>query len=90
MPRKQDRCSCCGRDEEDTSGIMLWYDGGICKECVDLCKTLFHERFAQHGHYRQPSRKELKNPISVVAAAGSENVTPLKRPPGVVAPDSKD
>ncbi len=66
MSDKPNRCSFCGKSPREVGQIICGPDGaGICKNCIDICNTIFGEkdekRDAQHSGLDDASKKFIQS-----------------------------
>lgn len=48
MPKKDDKCSFCGRDQKDVALLMQGQTGSICNECAEQASTIAKEALTKN------------------------------------------
>lgn len=63
--KSNNRCSFCGRSEDEVSLLITGFNGFICNECVDQAYTLTHESLKAKGKGNSLNFDELPKPTEI-------------------------
>lgn len=66
MPKKEERCSFCGRPRSETSMLISGLDAHICNYCVDQAEDIIREE-TKSNHGNDFSKVKLHKPAEIKA-----------------------
>lgn len=61
------RCSFCGKRESQVRKLIVGHDAYVCNECIDLCKEMLDEEFAEETKEDMPGFANLPKPQEIKA-----------------------
>ncbi|MCO5266568.1 MAG: ATP-dependent Clp protease ATP-binding subunit ClpX [Lentimicrobium sp.] len=65
MPKKEERCSFCGRPRSETNMLIAGLDAHICDYCVDQASDILREEIKSSGTGKDFSKVKLHKPAEI-------------------------